>query len=224
MKYFFILFTLLYCTFESYLSKDLKTTELEEDPAFLEIKTKLNSNWKVYVKKDLLFLERKEPVLVMPERRVKAALSETEKEKLTRMKKFGMKMKPNIIYRFEKRWTVNDLMQAEIRKEEIENKIIELPEKYKIRHLLENDFSKKGSKIYIPKTKLEKRKVKGYFDEKIKLEKKIPAFPDYHFNKFSLFIISKKGVSGDYSEVYPESVLGEFIQVEKLLFKYKVKY
>ena len=123
----------------------------------------------------------------------------------------------------EKRWTVNDLIEAEIRKEEIENKITELPEKFKIRYLLENDFSKKGSEIYIPKTKLEKRKVKGYFDEKKKLEKKIPAFPDYHFNKFSLFYISKKGVSGDYSEVSHESVLGEFIQVEKLLFKYKVK-
>lgn len=200
-------------------------SELETDPVFLEFKNRLDLRWRIKIKKNLLTIERKEPVLVMPftQTNVDTLKSETETEKLTRMKKFGMKMKPNIIYRFEKRWTINDLIEAEIRKEEIENKITELPEKFKIRYLLENDFSKKGSEIYIPKTKLEKRKVKGYFDEKKKLEKKIPAFPDYHFNKFSLFYISKKGVSGDYSEVSPESVLGEFIQVEKLLFKYKVK-
>ncbi|MBP9885777.1 MAG: hypothetical protein KBF93_05755 [Leptospiraceae bacterium] len=203
----------------------LSVSSLEQDPAFVEIKAKLNANWKVYTKKDLLFLERKEPVFVMPEKKVisKETLYETDKEKLARMKKFGMKMKPNIIYRFQKRWTVNDLIQADMAREEIQKKISALPKKYKIEHLLENDLNRQGSEIYVPKTKQEKSRVKEYFNEKSKLEKKIPPFPNYHLTKFSLFLISKKGISGEYSEVYPESVTGEFIQVDKLLFKYKVK-
>lgn len=51
----------------------------------------------------------------------------------------------------------------------------------------------------------------------------MPRIPDYHFNKFTLFLISKRGVNNDYAEVYPESVTGEFIKVEKLLFKYRAK-
>ena len=143
----------------------LSVSSLEQDPAFVEIKAKLNANSKVYTKKDLLFLERKEPVFVMPEKKVisKETLYETDKEKLARMKKFGMKMKPNIIYRFQKRWTVNDLIQADLKKEEIQRTISALPKKYKIEHLLENDLNRKGSEIYIPKTKLEKARVKEYF-------------------------------------------------------------
>lgn len=202
------------------------TSEIEKDPVFIEIKSKLNSKWKIYTKKDLLFFERKDPVLVMPERNVTItnALGETDKEKLARMKKFGMKMKPNIIYRFQKRWTVNDLILSDMIKENIQKKISFLPKKYKIDHLLENDMSKQGSEIYTPRTKVEKARVKEYFNEKTKLEKQIPPDPDYHLSKFSLFFISKKGISGEYSEVYPESVTGEFIQVDKLLFKYKVKH
>ena len=61
----------------------LSVSSLEQDPAFVEIKAKLNANWKVYTKKDLLFLERKEPVFVMPEKKVisKETLYETDKEK-----------------------------------------------------------------------------------------------------------------------------------------------
>lgn len=220
MKYFIIILLLIQ------FGQPLRSvSELETDPIFIEFKNRLDLRWRIQIKKNLVILERKEPVLVMPFSQTKEENTkpETEKAKLIRLKKFGMKMKPNIIYKFEKRWTVNDTIAAEIKKEEIESKIAELPDKYKIRHLLENDLSKKGSEIYTPKTKAEKRKVKEYFNEKIKLEKKIPLFPDYHLNKFSLFSISKKGVSGEYAEVYPESVLGEFIQVDKLLFKYKVK-
>jgi hypothetical protein len=203
----------------------LATSELETDPAFIEIKAKLDPAWKVYIKKNLLYIERKEPVLVMPENRINApvTLVETENEKMARMKKFGMKMKPVLIYKFQKRWTVNDSIDAESKREDILHKIQSLPEKYKITHLLDKNLSRKGGEFYLPQTKKEKRKVQEYFNEKTKLEKKIPYLPDYHLAKFSLFLISKRGVSSEYAEVYPESVMGEFIQVEKLLFKYKSK-
>ena len=72
-------------------------------------------------------------------------------------------------------------------REEIQKKISALPKKYKIEHLLENDLNRQGSEIYVPKTKQEKSRVKEYFNEKSKLEKKIPPFPNYHLTKFSLF-------------------------------------
>lgn len=220
MKYF-VLFLILFSVNYSLFAN----SDLEKDPEFLEIKAKLDSRWKVYTKKDLLFLERKEPVLVMPESKSNAnpALNETENEKMERLRKFGMKMKPSITYRFQKRWTVNESIETEIEREEILAKIQYLPKKYKIEHLLDNDLSKNGNDIYTPKTKKEKKRIKDYFNEKSKLEKKIPPLPDYHLSKFTLFLISKKGVSNEYAEVYPESVMGEFIQVEKLLFKYKIK-
>jgi hypothetical protein len=207
------------------ISFPIYSTDLETDPAFIEIKAKLDSAWKVFTKKNLLYIERKEPVLVMPENKINApvALRETESDKLERMKKFGMKMKPALIYQFQKRWTVNDLLRVDTEREDTLSKIQSLPKRYKIEHLLDKDLSRKGGEIYTPQTKKEKRKVKNYFNEKAKLEKKIPALPDYHLTKFSLFLISKRGVSSEYAEVYPESVMGEFIQVEKLLFKYKAK-
>ena len=203
----------------------LPTSELENDHAFVDFKTKLDSGWKVYVKKNLLQIERKEPVFVMPENRTNAppTLGETESDKIVRMKKYGMKMKPALIYEIQKRWTVNDSIEAETSREEVQNKIQSLPKKYKIEHLLDKELSKKGGEIYTPKTVKEKRKVKEYFIAKSKLEKKMPRIPDYHFNKFTLFLISKRGGNSDYAEVYPESVMGEFIKVEKLLYKYRAK-
>lgn len=220
-----LLILVLFSFYSQLFSKEIAKETLETDPVFLEIKSKLDPNWKVKIKNNILTLERKNPVFVMPYSKSQDNnnYSETENSRLIRIKKYGMKMKPNIVYRYQKRWTVNESIQAEIVKEEIESKIKSLPDKYKIRHLLDNEISNKGIEIFIPKTKLEKSKVKEYFNEKTKLEKKIPKSPDYHLSKFSLFVISKKDVSGDYSEVYPESVLGEFIQVEKLLYKYKVK-
>lgn len=218
MKYFVLILILLgYPLFA--------TSELETDPAFIEIKAKLDPIWKVYIKKNLLYIERQEPVLVMPENKINAPVTtgETDSDKLARMKKFGMKMKPALIYQFQKRWTVNDSLEADLQREEILRKIQSLPKKYKIENLLDKELSRKGGEIYTPQTKKEKKKVKDYFNEKAKLEKKIPLLPDYHLTKFSLFLISKKGVNNEYAEVYPESVMGEFIQVEKLMFKYKVK-
>ena len=67
----------------------LPTSELENDHAFVDFKTKLDSGWKVYVKKNLLQIERKEPVFVMPENRTNAppTLGEPESYKIVRMKK-----------------------------------------------------------------------------------------------------------------------------------------
>lgn len=199
-------------------------SKLELDPAFIEFKSKLNPDWKIKIEKDILRIERKEPVLVMPVNRINAPIApvETEKEKLDKMKKYGMKMIPNMIYRFQKRWTVNDTIKAELKRDKIQEKIYTLPKKYKIEHLRDKNLSSKGGEFYIPTTKTEKKRVKAYFDEKTKLEGKIPPLPDYHLNKFSLFFISKKGISNEYTDAYPESVMGEFIQIEKLLFKYRV--
>lgn len=220
MKYLALICT-LFCINHSLLS----ISDLEQDPEFLEIKKKLDSRWKVYTKKDLLFLERKEPVLVMPESKINSnkTLGETENEKMERLKKYGMKMKPSISYRFQKRWTVNEMIESEVERENILKQIEFLPQKYKIEYLLDKELSRNGNEIYTPRTKKEKKRIKEYFVEKSRLEKKIPLSPDYHLTKFTLFLISKKGVSSEYAEVYPESVMGEFIQVEKLLFKYKVK-
>lgn len=220
MKYIYLILILFGNLYPIY-----SNTELEKDLEFIEIKTKLDPAWKVYTKKNFLYLERREPVLVMPEGKtnIPQLKSEADEDKIARMKKYGMKMKPNLVYRFEKRWTVNDTIQSDIIKTEIENKIKSLPEKYKITHLIDEDLSKRGKIFYSPKTKRDKQRVKEYFQEKEKLEKKIPQVPDYHLSKFSLFLVSKKGVSNDYTEVYPESVTGEFIQVEKLLFKYRNK-
>jgi hypothetical protein len=220
MKYLALICT-LFCINHSLYS----ISDLEQDPEFLEIKKKLDSRWKIYTKKDLLFLERKEPVLVMPESKINSnqTLGETEKEKMERLKKYGMKMKPSISYRFQKRWTVNEMIESEVERENIISQVEQLPKKYKIEYLLDKELSRNGNEIYTPRTKKAKKRIKEYFVEKSKLEKKIPLSPDYHLTKFTLFLISKKGVSSEYAEVYPESVMGEFIQVEKLLFKYKVK-
>lgn len=216
---------LLLILFLSFSTIILPNAELEIDPSFAEIKAKLDPSWKVYTKKNLVYLERKEPVFVMPEGRtnIPKPQAESEKEKVNWIKKYGMKMKPTLIYRFERRWTINDTIKSDALKTEIENKIKELPEKYKIVHLLDEQLSKNGKEFYNPKTKKEKQRVKEYFKEKEKLQEQIPNPPDYHLTKFSLFLVSKKGINTNYAEVYPESVTGEFIKVDKLLFKHRNK-
>ena len=61
MKYFYLILFSICFTLPIY-----SISELAEDPAFVEFKSKLNSGWKAYIKKDLLIIERTEPVLIMP--------------------------------------------------------------------------------------------------------------------------------------------------------------
>ena len=116
-----LLILVLFSFYSQLFSKEIAKETLETDPVFLEIKSKLDPNWKVKIKNNILTLERKNPVFVMPYSKSQDNnnYSETEKSRLIRIKKYGMKMKPNIVYRYQKRWTVNESIQAEIVKEEI---------------------------------------------------------------------------------------------------------
>ncbi len=200
----------------------LSADSIAKDELFMEFMSKLSTDWKVKFEKEEMVFERIEPIYVLPtnleEKKVEII---DEEKKLEKFKKYGMRLKPLLRYKFAKRRKIKEELTAISKKEEIEDSIYKLRIKYKIDQMVNLKKTTPENEVYEPKSKKQKLNLKKFLKEKEILEKKIPLFPDYIFRNYFITLIEKKGMKTLYKDIYPESVVGEFLEIEKNLYKYK---
>ncbi len=195
---------------------------LGEDILFQKFLSELTSPWEIKFPKNQLVFRRRDPVLVLPSHKLNAPeIIESEESRIARFQKQGMRQNPMLVFNIRKKMNIFEQVKIENTNSEIELKIQQLRKKYKIDSIQEKRLSPKSEEIYTPKTKKEKLNLKKFIKERDKLNLKYSNEPSYLFDRYVLVFSEKKGINSEYTEVYPDSVTGEFLQIEKALYKYK---
>lgn len=213
-RLFFILFI--------FFVPEIYSDSIAKDELFREFLTKLSTDWKVKFEKEEMIFERIEPIYVLPTNLEEKKVEFIEEEKkIEKFKKYGMRLKPLLKYKFAKKRKVKEEILAITKKENFLDEISKIRIKYKIDSIVNLKKSNPEIEIYEPKTKTSKTNLKKFLKEKEVLEKKIPLFPDYNFRNYFITLVEKKGMKTVYKDIYPESVVNEFLEIEKILLPYK---
>jgi hypothetical protein len=132
------------------------------------------------------------------------AVAENKDAKIKRIKANGIRVVPEIIIRYEDKWSPDKIQQLKIQNAAIDDEINKLPKKYNIVQLRDKKLSTKNQTIYTGNNEKEKGLIEQYNKEKSVLEAKKTILPDFHSDKYSLFITSLKGNIDNLHSVYPE--------------------
>lgn len=162
------------------------------------------SDWKFIATENQFTIISPDTVWVLTENRFNT-IPEKKEDQIDRIKKNGTLVIPTIVIQYENKWTPERLQQARINNAAYYDEIRKLPTKYKITHLIDKKLSSKSSTVYIPTNDQEKILLEQYEQEKSRLMEKIIRLPDFHSEKYSLFIESTSGADDDMHLVYPNA-------------------
>jgi hypothetical protein len=194
-------------------------TNFEKSAVYKKLKTAVPAGWAITNKRQQLIIERKEPVWILTENKINAPLkSETNNEKISRIKKYGHLSKSKLIFRVENNWPPAKIIKEKQKNQSIRNEISGLLKKYNIAHLLNKNLSVKGREYFNQASPEEEKRIQDYQKKKAELEKKIISLPDYQLGKYSLFLISQNGQEDEFHTIYPERA-----QLEIFFIKNKLK-
>ena len=220
MKYFILVIIFSYSIFSENLSIGLKN-----DILFYEFRNELKTNWEIKFFNDKLLFVRKEPIYILPlnkfDKAELANLSE-EKRKSFFVKK-GMRVHSKLIFQILKRKNVLEEISFADKREKIESELRELPSKYKIEELIKNKNVEDQEEILKGKKKTDKKRLVKFFKKRKELISELPLEAEYRFDKYELYLLEREGIKNKYSAIYPDSVTGEILQIEKYLYKYRIK-
>jgi hypothetical protein len=126
--------------------------------------------WKFAAVEDRFEITSPDTVWVLEENRINAA-PENKEDQIRRIKAKGTRVIPEIIIRYENKWSPEKIQQSKIFNATIDDKINKLPQKYDIVQLLDKKLSTKNQIVYTGSNDKEKRLIEQYENEKITLEK-----------------------------------------------------
>ncbi len=196
-------------------SQNKNTDDIDKDATLKIIKNSIPKNWDFYQENDKFILERKDTTWILYENRINAPLSnETKQARNARIKKNGVIGKSKIVFRYEQKWDVNKLIKSTTQNDEIYKQMIQLPDKYNIKSLASGSIAGKGNTVYVGNTTEEKDRIAKYDAEMVELWKKVIVVPNYHSEKYSLFLVTKEGWNDDFHWVYPQEASNEVLSVE----------
>jgi hypothetical protein len=141
-------------------------------------------------------------VWILDENRINAPMEKKE-DQIARIKSNGKRIVQVIVLRYVNKWTPDQLQQAKIQNAYYDDEIHKLPSKYNIEYLRDNKLSGKRGTIYTPTNEQEKKRIEQYEMELAKLQGKKTILPDFHSEKYSLFLESTTGKMDDNHLVYP---------------------
>lgn len=213
MKRFLIVILICGIPFITLKSQN-KTDDIDNDATLKIIKNSIPKNWVFYQDNAKFILERKDTTWILYENRTNLSLyNESKQDRNARIKKNGVIGKSAIVFRYEPKWDPAKLIKANTHNDEIYKKMLQLPEKYNLKNLASGTGSK-GDIIYIGNTTEEKERVAKYNNEMDNLWKEIIVVPNYHSEKYSLFLVKKEGWNDDFHWVYPQEASNEVLNVE----------
>jgi hypothetical protein len=157
-------------------------------------------------------ITRNDSVWVLDEKWMDAP-KENKESRNKRIQEKGKKLACQLIFSYEDKWTVDKIQKASILNAATMDQIRKLPEKYKIAGLKDDKLSSKQSTVYTAKTETDKKNLDKYYKEKNQLEASLQKVPDFNSEKYSLFIVSRTGLSDDMHLVYPEKASTELYTI-----------
>lgn len=192
--------------------------QMDKDVILTKIKSSFSDKWEMFEKNGQLIIENNDFVWILFENQINAPLNmEKEQEKIERIKKFGKKTRAQFTFSYENKWSKEKIQKTKNENDLIYKNINALAAKYNISHLYNESLSRKGEDFYIPTNQEEEKRIQEYQKEKSKLEGTLQKLPDYHTEKYSLFLISKVGCSDEFHIVYPEKISREMYIIENLI-------
>jgi len=212
-----IFFIALFCgiPFLTLQSQKKKTDDIDKDATLKISKKSIPKSWECYQENDKFILERKDTTWILFENRLNAPLTnESKQARNARIKKNGVIGKSRLVFRYETKWDAAKLIKATTHNDEIYKQMLQLPEKYNIKNLASGSEIGKGTIVYVGKTTEEKDRIAKYDSEMAELWKKVIVVPNYHSEKYSLFLITKEGLNDDFHWVYPQEASNEVLNVE----------
>jgi hypothetical protein len=159
--------------------------------------------WDFSASGDNFIIKCTDTVWMLEENRINAA-PESREQQIKRIQSKGIRVVPQIVMHYESKWTLDKMQQSKIYNAGIEDEISKLPGKYNITGLVNKKLSSKNQVVYTGTNDKEKKLIEQYYAEKAKLEAKKMVMPDFHTEKFSLFITSTKGNNDNFHLVYPD--------------------
>jgi hypothetical protein len=220
MKYFIIIIISSFSIFSDKLSIGLKN-----DTLFYEFRNELKTDWEMKFFNDKLLFVRKEPIYILPLNKFDRAevSSLTEEKRKSFFIKKGMRVHSKLIFQILKRKNVLEEVSFSDKKEKIESELRELPVKYKVDELIKNKNLENQDEIVKGKKKADRKRLVQFFKKRKELIAELPLEAEYRFDKYELYLIEREGIKNKYSAIYPDSVTGEILQIEKYLYKYRIK-
>jgi hypothetical protein len=171
----------------------------------------LPQGWTFSQKPGEFIIERTDSVLAADKRLLKVPANQKISDDT--VLKYGIKTKSIIIYKYDARWTYEQTLQANSSNTQIYQLLKKLPEKYNITNLLDKSKSTRGNNVYTGKTEAEKKQVIAFDKERKELLAKLVQMPNYHTEKYSLFLKSTQGCNDDYFTIYPSSASLDLYQI-----------
>lgn len=187
-------------------------SEEETDNILLNIRSKIPANWNYVKTSSRIHLIRNDSIYILNENRIKAP-KENRDVLNQRIQKYGQRCISKIIYRYEARWSKEDLKKANEHNSKLSKEIKKLPSKYNIEHLYNKSLSSKKGDVYTPTNDAEKIRVSKYEKEYKELMSKIIEVPTIHTEYYSLFVDEIQGRNDNNHVVFPEEASLEVYRI-----------
>ncbi len=182
------------------------------------INRELPDKWFMTIQENKLIFKCDKEIWVLMENRINAPINrETAEEREARIKQYGKKHTPQIVYRLENKWDKEKIEFVNKKNDNIWDQIDKLPDKYKIRELYNKFARSKRPAAFTGNTEDEKARVKLYEEEKKKLEATLIKLPEYRSVKYSLFFESSIGMEDSFHIVAPHDISTETWGVKELV-------
>jgi hypothetical protein len=181
------------------------TMKQQEDALLTKCKESLPAGWSLtWENSSTLLVQRNEKIWVLSENRINAPLGlGTEQERIDRIKLHGKNVHAQLQFKVEERWSAEKLKKTKESNADLDAELAKLKEKYKVR------LDRKGGEVVPPEVAEE------YQKDVEKVESRRTKFPDYHSEKYSLFLLSKVGSEDDFHYVHPQEASAELWKIEQ---------
>jgi hypothetical protein len=177
---------------------------LKDDKKFLELQSNLPAGWHITNTTDQIKIMSSDSVWSMFENKIsQPKMTEPDSVRISRIKKYGIKVNPCFTLRYEPKWSKQKLDNAKKTNANIYKQIDSMANTTGVKKLIVDPKTTKGELWFNAKTHKDSLLVKDYLKFKETQENKLIKLPDYETSFFSIFQISEVGISDAFTTVYP---------------------
>jgi len=217
MKTQIIILYLIACSFTLKAQNTDSAFCYQDDYILIKLIPLLPQGWTFLEKDNEFIIQRNDSVYIVDRKNLKINRGENLKDDT--IIKYGTKTQSKIIFKYENRWSYEQNIIANSNNMIIYEQLKKLPEKYKITDLADKSKSTRETIVYFGKTDEEKELIKQFEKEKNVWMSKIITKPNYHTEKYSLFLKSTYGCNDDFYSVYPSVASLQLYTILTLFFE-----
>lgn len=163
----------------------------------------LPENWTFTANDTCFTLRSTDTVWVLDENRINAPMEQKDVQ-IARIKKHGRSTFPEIQIKYQEKWNPEQIQLAKITNAAIDGEVYGLAAKFKISHLFDSVATTKFHTVYTATTEKERKLIEQYEIERARqLANKI-VLPDFHSEKYSLFVERISGAGDEMHLVFPD--------------------